>query len=185
MSSARYKLGKHFCFICCKYLNAWSPGFGVCIKWCECTLHCGVPKECFTFLLFLFLRGGQAKTVYIYKMNSLVWNRCLRFWPLFPFSSAENSHVCRIWTWRMQTTVHVTMDKYSLLHPGWADQNRHQIVLLFLEWGLRLMILTFIQVMCTLPLCHVFAGLLWKLAVMCGCGVGWKPSGLIWFSQVS
>lgn len=97
----------------------------------------------------------------------------------------QKTHVCRIWTWRMQTTVHVTMDKYSLLHPGWADQNRHQIVLLFLEWGLRLMILTFIQVMCALPLCHVFAGLLWKLAVMCGCGVGWKSSGLIWFSQVS
>lgn len=64
--------------------------------------------------------------------------------------------------WRMQTTVHVTMEKYFLLHPSWADQNRHQIVLLFLGWGIRLMILTFIQLICALLICHVFAGLFWK-----------------------
>lgn len=69
--------------------------------------------------------------------------------------------------WRMQTTVHVTMEKYSLLHPSWAYQNRHQIVLLFLEWGISLMILTFIQIICALLICHVFAGLFWKFLQQC------------------
>lgn len=69
--------------------------------------------------------------------------------------------------WRMQTTVHATMEKYSFLHPCWADQNRHQIVLLFLEWGIRLMVLTFIQIICALLICHVFAGLFWKLLKWC------------------
>lgn len=69
--------------------------------------------------------------------------------------------------WRMQTTVHATMEKYSLLYPSWADQNRQQIVLLFLEWGIRLMILTFIQIICALLICHVFAVLFWKLLQWC------------------
>lgn len=43
------------------------------------------------------------------------------------------------------------------------------------------MILTFIQVICALLTCHVFAGLLKTLAAVCGCGAGLEAK---WFNLV-